>query len=101
MMPIRNRNRHCMLSTLALLVLSSLATRITIAQAPPTAPAATPPAATSDPAKGKRLFQERCSLCHTVDAATAAQGPRLNGVVGRASASLTEFAYTDVLRRMR
>jgi glucose/arabinose dehydrogenase/cytochrome c2 len=84
----------------AMLSSQALLSNQSIAQTPP-ASASTPVTPVADAVKGKQLFQERCALCHAVDAATVAQGPRLNGVIGRASASLPEFSYTDVLRRLR
>ena len=102
------KSNHCRVRRLiagSIVALCALSFGIAIAQTPANPPAAssTSPATApvADPDKGKQLFQQRCSLCHAVDTSAVAQGPRLNGVVGRASASLTEFSYTDVLRRMR
>ncbi len=63
-----------------------------------TALAQTPPA--GDPARGHKLFQERCSLCHEAgpNASGGGQGPALNGVVGRKAASGSGFPYTKALR---
>jgi len=45
------------------------------------------------------VFQDRCSLCHTVDpGAAAGQGPTLRSVVGRKAAS-TDFGYSAALTR--
>jgi len=49
--------------------------------------------------RGTTLFQERCSLCHTVEpGAGGGQGPNLRGVVGRKAAS-TDFADSPALTR--
>jgi glucose/arabinose dehydrogenase/cytochrome c2 len=86
----------------SVVALCALSFGTALAQMPAAAPATAPATApVADPEKGQQLFQQRCSLCHAVDASAVAQGPRLNGVVGRTSASLAEFPYTDVLRRMR
>jgi len=52
-----------------------------------------------NPSRGATLFQERCSVCHTVDpGGGAGQGPNLRGVVGRKAAS-TDFADSQALTR--
>jgi len=78
------------------------------AQTPPdsssaltTLPPAPPASINGDINKGQQIFKERCSLCHSVDQTTAGQGPGLNGVVGRRAASISNFSYTPVLRRLR
>jgi glucose/arabinose dehydrogenase/cytochrome c2 len=45
---------------------------------------------------GKRIFQQRCAICHATGA-RAAQGPGLGGVVGRRAAS-ARFGYSRALR---
>jgi glucose/arabinose dehydrogenase/cytochrome c2 len=45
---------------------------------------------------GKRVFQQRCALCHSTGE-HGAQGPGLGGVVGRKSAS-AHFGYSVALR---
>ena len=99
------KSNHCRAQRLiasSIAALCALSFDMSLAQTPPAAPATAPATAPlADPEKGNQLFQQRCSLCHAVDASAVAQGPPLNGVVGRASASLAEFPYTDVLRWMR
>ena len=57
---------------------------------------AAPPASAS---RGASLFQQRCSVCHTVEPGTGGgQGPNLRGVVGRKAAS-TDFADSPALTR--
>jgi glucose/arabinose dehydrogenase/cytochrome c2 len=47
-------------------------------------------------ASGRRIFEQRCALCHSTDE-RAAQGPGLGGVLGRKAAS-TPFGYSRALR---
>ncbi len=54
-----------------------------------------PPLSSPDPL-GKRVFEQRCAICHSTGE-RAAQGPGLGGVVGRKAAS-THFGYTRALR---
>jgi len=67
------------------------------------------PAVTSTPAAstqsspeetGKRLFKA-CAVCHAVTAdASRRVGPHLEGVYGRAPASLDNFSYSNALRSL-
>jgi hypothetical protein len=45
---------------------------------------------------GRRIFEQRCALCHTTGE-HAAQGPGLGGIVGRRAASMP-FGYSRALR---
>ena len=56
--------------------------------------------AAGDAAHGKRLFQDRCGLCHmgAPGDGDGGQGPNLNGVVGRRAGSLPDFGYTAALK---
>jgi glucose/arabinose dehydrogenase len=45
---------------------------------------------------GRRIFEQRCGICHGTGE-RAAQGPGLGGVVGRRAAS-THFGYSSALR---
>jgi cytochrome c len=45
---------------------------------------------------GKDLFEQRCGGCHALD--SDKQGPRLRGVYGRKSASVSAFSYSDALK---
>jgi cytochrome c len=63
-----------------------------------TAPADAGPAfadvyATADVAAGEKTFG-KCKSCHNIDGKNAT-GPHLNGVVGRARASVADFTYTE------
>ena len=46
--------------------------------------------------RGKELFERRCSGCHTLD--KDKEGPRLRGVYGRVSGSVTSFQYSAALK---
>lgn len=63
------------------------------------APAAAASASASASA-GKVLFQQRCSVCHTAEADDngGAQGPSLNGILGRKAASAPQFSYTQAMQ---
>jgi cytochrome c len=50
-----------------------------------------------DPARGMELFGKRCAGCHSL--AKNHEGPRLQGVYGRTSGSLADFAYSAALKR--
>ncbi|MFN0115485.1 MAG: c-type cytochrome [Paracoccaceae bacterium] len=52
--------------------------------------------ATADAAKGEKAFG-KCKACHKVDGGDST-GPHLNGVVGRAVASIAGFAYSDGMK---
>ena len=54
------------------------------------------PATAADPDHGKALYQ-RCAACHTER--PDALGPSLKGVVGRKSAALDDFRYSNPMKR--
>jgi glucose/arabinose dehydrogenase len=62
--------------------------------------ALTAPASGADIAAGKKIFQERCTLCHTAEPHDngGGQGPALTGIFGRRAASNNAFSYTKPLR---
>ncbi len=71
------------ISTLALAALLGLALH--------TAPAL----AQADVAQGQKLFQQRCTICHTLSAAQKKPtGPHLEKLFGRKSASVEDFNYS-------
>jgi cytochrome c len=45
---------------------------------------------------GKDLFERRCSGCHALD--KEKEGPRLRGVYGRTSGTVTSFQYSNALK---
>lgn len=54
--------------------------------------------ASADAAAGEKVFG-KCKACHKVDG-TDGTGPHLNGVVDRAKASISGFAYSEALAGM-
>jgi len=54
------------------------------------------PATAADPDHGKALYQS-CAACHTER--PDALGPSLKGVVGRKSAALDDFRYSNPMKR--
>src|SRR5678815_1870560 len=53
----------------------------------------------ADAAAGRTFFRAQCALCHTAEANDngGAQGPNLQGVFGRHSAT-GEFSYTKAMK---
>jgi cytochrome c len=49
-----------------------------------------------DAARGKAVFEKRCTGCHTLEADR--EGPRLAGVYGRKAGSVAGFAYSPGLK---
>jgi glucose/arabinose dehydrogenase/cytochrome c2 len=49
---------------------------------------------------GKLVFRGQCALCHSAEPGDngGAQGPNLNGVIGRHAASNNDFGYTQALK---
>ncbi len=54
----------------------------------------------ADANAGKALFRAQCALCHSAEPGDngGAQGPNLNGVFGRHSASNADFGYTAAMK---
>ena len=56
-------------------------------------------AQTGDAAHGKTLFDQRCSVCHSITSAEPSEAPSLGGVVGRKAGSESHFdGYTAALK---
>lgn len=53
-------------------------------------------AGAGDAARGKVMFEKRCTGCHTMEADR--EGPRLAGVFGRKAGSVAEFTYSAELK---
>ena len=49
-----------------------------------------------DPNHGREVFEKRCAGCHALD--REKEGPRLRGVFGRKSGSITTFKYSDAMK---
>ncbi|MGH8738118.1 MAG: c-type cytochrome [Burkholderiales bacterium] len=56
-------------------------------------------AAAADAVRGQKLYQSRCSACHSLDRNRV--GPRHRGVFGRRAGSLPDYDYSPALRRSR
>ena len=52
-----------------------------------------------NPVRGKELFEKRCSGCHSLT--QNRQGPGLQGVYGRVSGSVADYAYSQTLKKSR
>lgn len=50
-----------------------------------------------DIARGKMLFEKRCAGCHALT--QNHEGPQLQGVYGRTSGAVSNFAYSAALKR--
>lgn len=50
-----------------------------------------------DADRGQALFGKRCTGCHAL--AQSHEGPRLQGIYGRATGSVQGFAYSDALKK--
>jgi cytochrome c len=55
------------------------------------------PALTGDAARGKLVFEKRCTGCHAMDAER--EGPRLAGVFGRKAGTVPSFQYSPGLKK--
>jgi cytochrome c len=51
-----------------------------------------------DAARGKDVFERRCTGCHSLD--QNREGPRLRNVFGRDSASVPDFTYSTALKQI-
>ena len=58
-----------------------------------------PLAGEGDPVRGKVLFEKRCTGCHALS--QNHQGPRLQGVYGRTSGTVPDYAYSTALRKAK
>jgi cytochrome c2 len=81
------RSRCAAFATLALLALA----------APATVLVAAPSAAWAD--DGPTVFNDNCAVCHSTEPGVDKLGPSLAGVVGRPSASLKEYPYSDAMQK--
>jgi cytochrome c len=56
------------------------------------------PAVAADVEAGKTAFK-KCALCHTTDAGKNKIGPSLFGIVGRKSATVENFNYSEGMKK--
>jgi len=56
------------------------------------------PAVAADVEAGKTEFK-KCALCHTTEAGKNKIGPSLFGIVGRKSATLEDFNYSEGMKK--
>jgi cytochrome c len=52
-----------------------------------------------DATAGEAAFKKNCTVCHTTEAGKNKIGPSLSGVVGRHSATIAGFAYSDAMKK--
>ena len=52
--------------------------------------------ALGDPERGQRLYQSRCSVCHSLDSNRV--GPKHRGVFGRQAGGVEDYAYSRALK---
>jgi cytochrome c len=60
--------------------------------------AAGPALAAGDAAAGQTIFNQKCSICHSVAEGQNKIGPSLHGVVGRKAGSLAGYDYSDAMK---
>ena len=57
-----------------------------------------PAFAAGDATHGGKLFEEECSDCHSVKDGKNKKGPSLFNIIGRKSATIADFNYSDAMR---
>jgi cytochrome c len=50
--------------------------------------------AVAAPPTGQQVFEQRCTVCHSLQPAPGKMGPPLAGVVGRKAGTAPGFAYS-------
>jgi cytochrome c len=53
-----------------------------------------------DAARGKAVFEKRCTGCHSMETNTGREGPKLAGVFGRKAGSAPGFTYSTGLKTL-
>jgi cytochrome c len=59
---------------------------------------ATATSAVAAPPTGQQVFEQRCTMCHSLQPAPGKMGPPLAGVAGRKAATAPGFAYSAALK---
>jgi cytochrome c len=54
--------------------------------------------AAAAPPSGQAVFEQRCSVCHSVQPTQGKMGPPLAGVVGRKAGTATGYAYSSAMK---
>jgi len=54
--------------------------------------------AAAAPPTGQQVFEQRCTVCHSLQPTPGKMGPPLAGVVGRKAASVPGFSYSSALK---
>jgi cytochrome c len=54
--------------------------------------------ADGDPQAGEAVFRKNCFVCHTTEDGKNKLGPSLHGIVGRHSAALSNFQYSEAMK---
>jgi cytochrome c len=55
-----------------------------------------------DAENGKKIFTAKCGMCHAIGPGAKNKiGPELNGIVGRAAASVAGFNYSGALKNAK
>jgi cytochrome c len=54
--------------------------------------------AAAAPPSGQAVFEQRCSVCHSVQPAPGKMGPPLAGVVGRKAGATAGYAYSSAMK---
>jgi cytochrome c len=56
-----------------------------------------PAAFAQDTAAGKSVYQQQCSVCHSVDGSSGA-GPTLKGIIGSTSGEIPGFRFSRAMK---
>ena len=54
--------------------------------------------AVAAPPSGQAVFEQRCSVCHSLQPAPGKMGPPLAGVAGRKAGTAPGYAYSNALK---
>jgi cytochrome c len=55
--------------------------------------------ADGDAKAGEAVFKKNCAVCHTAEDGKNKIGPSLHGIVGRHSASVANFQYSEAMKK--